>query len=128
MRSCMCAHNSLNCQIPVDHEKKLVLDEMSKLDIIMGICGALVYMHSSKREKGSEFSDSYSHRDLKPENIMYQDGVAKLIDFGVAIVSKHSTQRMLLTLKNCDMLHRYTRHERAGHIHLDEPGAGAVRR
>ncbi len=97
--------NSNHCrsQITVDHDNKLVLDERCKLDIIMGICGALVYMHSSKREKGSAFSDAYSHRDLKPENIMYQDGVAKLIDFGVAIVSKHSTQRMLLTSKICDI-------------------------
>jgi serine/threonine protein kinase len=76
--------------------RKIALDDLQKLDIMIGICSALVYLHSSKRdassrEKSSEFSESHSHRDLKPENIMYQDGVAKLIDFGVAKMSRQST-------------------------------------
>ncbi len=58
----------------------------------MNVCSALVYLHSSNRDKDSEFFEAFSHRDLKPENIMYQDGVAKLIDFGVAKMSRRSTR------------------------------------
>ena len=28
--------------------------------------------------------NGFFHRDLKPENLMYQDGILKIIDFGLA--------------------------------------------
>jgi len=78
-------------EVPVDADRKMVLNEEQKLDIIMGMCSALVYLHSSKRDD-SEFTEAHAHCDLKPENIMYQDGVVKLIDFGIAKVSMRSTR------------------------------------
>jgi serine/threonine protein kinase len=77
-------------EMPVHADGKLLLNEFEKLDIIIGICSALVYLHSSNRD-GSEPTEAHAHCDLKPENIMYQDGMVKLIDFGIARVSIRST-------------------------------------
>jgi serine/threonine-protein kinase len=53
------------------------LDLITKLKIIEQVCSALGYAH----EKG------IIHRDIKPANIIVQpDGVAKIIDFGIAKV------------------------------------------
>ena len=68
-----------------------VLSDDQKLGIITDICSALVYLHSYKRDD-SELTEALAHCDLKPDNIMYQDGVAKLIDFGIAKVSIRSTR------------------------------------
>ena len=97
-------HLIIRSQMPLNCDKKLDLSDNQKLDILLGICSALVYMHSSNRnsssreparevfEEDDDSSQSHSHRDLKPENIMYQDGIAKVIDFGVAKMSRHSTR------------------------------------
>jgi len=51
------------------------LDLITKLRIIEQVCSALSYAH----EKG------IIHRDIKPANVIVQpDGVAKIIDFGIA--------------------------------------------
>ena len=51
------------------------LDLIAKLSIIEQVCSALGYAH----EKG------IIHRDIKPANVIVQpDGVAKIIDFGIA--------------------------------------------
>jgi serine/threonine-protein kinase len=51
------------------------LDLITKLRIIEQVCSALGYAH----EKG------IIHRDIKPANVIVQpDGVAKIIDFGIA--------------------------------------------
>jgi serine/threonine protein kinase len=46
-------------------------------------------MHSKRPD--SNTPDPYAHRDLKPDNIMLLDGVAKLVDLGLAKISEHST-------------------------------------
>ncbi len=51
------------------------IDLITKLSIIEQVCSALGYAH----EKG------IIHRDIKPANVIVQpDGVAKIIDFGIA--------------------------------------------
>jgi serine/threonine protein kinase len=90
---CWIVMERLQCSLAdmdADASGKLKLDDHQKLDIIMGVCSALVYLHSSNRND-SESTEAHAHCDLKPENIMYQDGVAKLIDFGIAKVSIRST-------------------------------------
>jgi hypothetical protein len=84
--------------LPV-HGGKLTLSDDQKLGIIVDICSALVYLHSYKRYD-SELTEAHAHCDLKPDNIMYQDGVAKLIDFGIAKVSIRSTRGTASTPNN----------------------------
>ncbi len=56
-------------------ESKQELDMITKLKIIEQVCSALGYAHDN----------GIIHRDIKPANIIVQpDGVAKIIDFGIA--------------------------------------------
>jgi eukaryotic-like serine/threonine-protein kinase len=56
-------------------ESKRDLDLITKLRIIEQVCSALGYAHDN----------GIIHRDIKPANIIVQpDGVAKIIDFGIA--------------------------------------------
>ena len=56
-------------------ESKRELDLITKLKIIEQVCSALGYAHDN----------GIIHRDIKPANIIVQpDGVAKIIDFGIA--------------------------------------------
>jgi serine/threonine protein kinase len=56
-------------------ESKRELDLITKLRIIEQVCSALGYAHDN----------GIIHRDIKPANIIVQpDGVAKIIDFGIA--------------------------------------------
>lgn len=56
-------------------ESKRELDLITKLRIIEQVCSALGYAHEN----------GIIHRDIKPANIIVQpDGVAKIIDFGIA--------------------------------------------
>ena len=51
------------------------VDLMTKLNIIEQVCSALGYAHQN----------GIIHRDIKPANVIVQaDGVAKIIDFGIA--------------------------------------------
>lgn len=56
-------------------DSKRDLDLITKLSIIEQVCSALGYAHEN----------GIIHRDIKPANILVQpDGVAKIIDFGIA--------------------------------------------
>jgi serine/threonine protein kinase len=44
----------------------------------------------------------YAHRDLKPDNIMLLDGVAKLVDLGLAKMSERSTLGTSIQGMQCD--------------------------
>ncbi len=56
-------------------ESRRDLDVITKLSIIKQVCSALGYAHEN----------GIIHRDIKPANILVQpDGVAKIIDFGIA--------------------------------------------
>ncbi len=58
-------------------DSKRELDLITKLRIIEQVCSALGYAHEN----------GIIHRDIKPANIIVQpDGVAKIIDFGIAKV------------------------------------------
>jgi eukaryotic-like serine/threonine-protein kinase len=58
------------------------LDLITKLRIMEQVCSALGYAHEN----------GVVHRDIKPANIIVQpDGVAKIIDFGIAKVQDETT-------------------------------------
>lgn len=65
-------------------ETEGVLKESEVRDIVIALCNALFKIHNS----------GMIHRDIKPENIMISnDGVVKLIDFGIARVIKDQQSR-----------------------------------
>lgn len=60
-------------------ESKREIDLITKLSIVEQVCSALGYAHEN----------GIIHRDIKPANIIVQpDGVAKIIDFGIAKVQE----------------------------------------
>ncbi|CAL5408461.1 unnamed protein product [Camellia sinensis] len=61
-----------------DSEKRAKLHWDIRLNIILGIARALLYLHEDSRLK-------IIHRDLKPNNVLLdQEMVAKILDFGMA--------------------------------------------
>ena len=72
------------------------LDLITKLGIIEQVCSALSYAH----EKG------IIHRDIKPANIIVQpDGVAKIIDFGIAKIQADEKTGLTQTAQVIGSLH-----------------------
>jgi eukaryotic-like serine/threonine-protein kinase len=70
----------------LDREGPLSADEA--LAITTGIAGALDFAHKQ----------GIIHRDIKPENVLFQDGVALVADFGIAVaVSSAGGERLTET-------------------------------
>ncbi len=70
-----------------EHCRKAGLDVPSTLRLFRDVCAAVEHAH----QKG------IIHRDLKPSNILVADGVAKVIDFGLARATQESGTGSLLT-------------------------------
>jgi TonB family protein len=66
-------------------EERAVLSLAAKLDVVVQVCDGLQYAHSR--------TPQIIHRDVKPANvILLVDGVAKIVDFGIArVVGSEST-------------------------------------
>ncbi|MCW5802924.1 MAG: serine/threonine protein kinase, partial [Deltaproteobacteria bacterium] len=68
------------------------------LNILNQMCDALDYAHNLCDERGKLLG--IIHRDVSPSNIIVaDDGVVKLIDFGIAKVTSSSMQTMAGTIK-----------------------------
>ncbi|CAL5410912.1 unnamed protein product [Camellia sinensis] len=73
-----------------DSEKRAKLHWDIRLNIILGIARALIYLHEDSRLK-------IIHRDLKPNNVLLdQEMVAKISDFGMARIFVDTCYEVIL--------------------------------
>ena len=81
----------------VCHEQHRRMDPWFLLRTLLEVCSALEYLHSYVDADGWHLG--LIHGDISPENIMVSfNGTVKLVDFGIARVSKAAGQQALPTV------------------------------